>query len=110
MEVAVLLNHHVGVKEEEPIGPLPVGQFHELRTVVADVDPRPSFEVPVDPGKGLLDALAGVVAGPGVHDDPRVDVRDREGKTALDDRRLVLDDHGQADLRTHPPANDEIRW
>src|SRR5262245_1548990 len=54
--------------------------------------------------QALVDQLLRAVGRAGVDDDPRVDGGSYRGEAALDDTRLVLDDHVQADSWMHPPG------
>ena len=77
------------------------GPTHTDGTVVAEVDPGISVEPAGDALKQLADKLRRAVGRSGVADYPMGDNRFDRFEAASDDRRLVLNDHHEADGFIH---------
>ena len=91
-----LLDCHVRVDQQQVVGGA-AREAEQLRAVVPEVDPLGVVQLARHLGQRAANELAGVVGGAGVADHPVVDQPPHRCEAALDDRRLVADDHGEGD-------------
>ena len=89
----------IGVDEEQVVDRAQFAQrqVQRLVAVVFEMAPRPIVQAAGQAVQVLPHQVGGAVGRPGVHDDPLVDEAPQRREAAPDDRRLVLDDHVQAD-------------